>query len=58
MFNDFRMMEEKEKKACEEEIAGIQLGREYGSGAHIATDEEIKESVELINPDDGTKDRG
>lgn len=51
-------MEKEEKKACEEEIAGIQLGREYGSGLHVATDEEIKESVDVVNPDDGTLERG
>ena len=51
-------MEKEEKKVCEEEIAGIQLGREYGSEPHVASDEEIKESVEVVNPDDGTKDRG
>lgn len=52
------MMKKEEKKACEEEKAGIQLGSEYGAELHIASDEEIKESVEVVNPDEGTLDRG
>lgn len=52
------MIDNEEKKACEQEKAGVQLGRDYTTESKVASDDDIKESVELINPDEGTKDRG
>lgn len=52
------MTDKREKDTGEENNAGTQFSSGYVTESDIATDEEVKESVEMVNPDAGTLDRG